>query len=396
MNNTQTIAASQEKILELANQLAKEFSKTAAKRDREGGTPLHERNLLRKSGLLALPIPKEYGGYGASWPIVFKVVNIIAKADSSLAHLLGYHYLTVCSTFLFGSIEQYKTFYKETAAHQLFWGNAFNPRDSGLKAVRENGRLMLSGSKSFCSGATDSDRLLVSAQEEGSGEVLLCVLPTHRAGIVTEDNWDGFGQRQTDSGSVKFEDVIVYEEEMLRKAAEEQKVFPTVRTHLAQLMLTHLLYGIAQGALEESKVYVKAHTKPWISSDVEAAEQDPYIIQQYGEMSLNLHACSALIEKAVAEFDHAWKKEDVLTKQQRGESGVAIALAKTFTVKTVLHITSTIFDGMGARATSDQYKFDRYWRNARTISLHDPIAYKLRDIGKWCLSSELPPITPYS
>jgi alkylation response protein AidB-like acyl-CoA dehydrogenase len=225
---------------------------------------------------------------------------------------------------------------------------------------------------------------------------LLCVLPTHRAGIVTEDNWDGFGQRQTDSGSVKFEDVIVYEEEILYKAAEEQKVFPTVRTHLAQLMLTHLLYGIAQGALEESKAYVKAHTKPWISSDVEAAEQDPYIIQQYGEMSLNLHACSALIEKAVAEFDHAWKKEDALTKQQRGESGVAIALAKTFTVKTVLHITSTIFDGMGARATSDQYKFDRYWRNARTISLHDPIAYKLRDIGKWCLSSELPPITPYS
>lgn len=54
---------------------------------------------------------------------------------------------------------------------------------------------------------------------------------------------------------------------------------------------------------------MKAHTKPWISSDVEAAEQDPYIIQQYGEMSLNLHACSALIEKAVAEFDHAWKKK---------------------------------------------------------------------------------------
>ena len=86
----------------------------------------------------------------------------------------------------------------------------------------------------------------------------------------------------------------------------------------------------------------------------------------------------------------------VVQVTQRGESGVAIALAKTFTVKTVLHITSTIFDGMGARATSDQYKFDRYWRNARTISLHDPIAYKLRDIGKWCLSSELPPITPYS
>ena len=72
MNNTQTVAASQEKILELANQLAKEFFKTAAKRDREGGTPLYERNLLRKSGLLALPIPKEYGGYGAGWPIVLK------------------------------------------------------------------------------------------------------------------------------------------------------------------------------------------------------------------------------------------------------------------------------------------------------------------------------------
>ncbi|MCM3676074.1 MULTISPECIES: acyl-CoA dehydrogenase family protein [Peribacillus] len=385
-----------EQIIYLAEQLAAEFSKEAIARDKIGHTPLKERNQLRESGLLAVTIPKKYGGHGANWFLTFEVIKRFANVDSSLAHLLGYHYLTVSSTFLFGDEKQYAHFYQETAEQNLFWGNAFNPREQSLKAVKENGQILLTGRKSFCSGATDSDRLLVSAQLESSDELILCVLPTRKEGIVIENNWDGFGQRQTDSGNVTFNQVVVEETEILHRTNQNATIFPTIRTHLAQLILTHLLHGLAEGALEESKKYVHTQSRPWLTADVEAAEEDPYIIQQYGEMSIKLRASAALIEKAVLAFEDVWNEQDRLTEQKRGECSLEIAVAKTFAAQAALDITTNIFDVMGARATSNQYKFDRYWRNARTLSLHDPLAYKVRDIGKWTLSNRLPSITPYS
>jgi len=55
-----------------------------------------------------------------------------------------------------------------------------------------------------------------------------------------------------------------------------------------------------------------------------------------------------------------------------------------------------VFEVMGARATAGKYRYDRFWRNVRTHTLHDPIDYKIRDIGNWVLNDQLPEITPYS
>ncbi|MDJ0707673.1 MAG: hypothetical protein QNJ46_30725 [Leptolyngbyaceae cyanobacterium MO_188.B28] len=45
---------------------------------------------------------------------------------------------------------------------------------------------------------------------------------------------------------------------------------------------------------------------------------------------------------------------------------------------------------MDARATAAKYGFERYWRDLRTSSLHDPIDYKFRDIGNWVLNQQYP------
>jgi alkylation response protein AidB-like acyl-CoA dehydrogenase len=49
--------------LEIVATLAAEFATTAVERDKNGGTPKHERDRLRESGLLKIAIPKIYGGY---------------------------------------------------------------------------------------------------------------------------------------------------------------------------------------------------------------------------------------------------------------------------------------------------------------------------------------------
>lgn len=383
--------------LKIAHSLAQEFAKTTIERDKQGGTAKVERDLLRKSGLLSLIIPKSLGGHGEDWKTVFHITREFAKVDGSIAHLFAYHFLCLTSVHLYGSPQQKEKFYRETADNHYFWGNAFNPRDHNLIAKKDGLHWRLSGRKSFCSGAKDSDRLLISATSPHSDRPIIAVIPSKRIGIHIQDDWDSFGQKQTDSGTVIFEDVFLEKEEVL--AFYEQNIeglFPTIRTHTAQTILIHVLLGIAEGAFGEAKEYTKDGSRPWLTSHVDHAENDPYTIGHYGDLFVQLKASAALAQNAVDALQNVWDKEQSLTAQERGECGIVIATAKVSVTKTALEVTNRMFNVMGARATSAKYGFDRFWRNVRTHTLHDPIEYKIRDIGNWVLNDELPEITAYS
>jgi len=165
---------------------------------------------------------------------------------------------------------------------------------------------------------------------------------------------------------------------------------------LTQLNLANIYLGIAQGAFEAAKKYTSTTTKPWLTSGVESATQDPYILQHYGNMWVDLQAATALTNQAGELLQATWEQEWDLAAEQRGECAVAIATAKVAATRVGLDITNRIFEVMGARATSAKYGFDRYWRNLRTFTLHDPVDYKVRDIGNWALNDELPKPNFYS
>ncbi|WP_342047316.1 acyl-CoA dehydrogenase family protein [Bacillus sp. OTU530] len=383
--------------LEMANVLAKEFAKTAIERDKKGGTAKVERDLLRKSGLLSLIIPKSLGGHGENWKIVFQITRELAKVDGSMAHLFGYHFLCLTSVYLYGSPQQKEKLYRETAENNLFWGNAFNPRDENLIIKQDGTKWRLNGKKTFCSGSRDSDRLLISAKSPEHSRPVIAVIPTKRTGIVVKSDWDSFGQRQTDSGTVIFNEVLLEKDEVLNFYEQHPVgLFSTIRTHIAQTILVHVLLGVAEGAFEAAKHYTKNVSRPWLTSGVEQANNDPYTIRQYGDLFVQLKASEALAQNAVDALQEAWEKQWSLTEQERGECGIMIATAKVSTAKTALEVTNRMFDVMGARATSAQYQFDRFWRNVRTHTLHDPIEYKIRDLGNWALNYQLPEITSYS
>ena len=381
----------------IVRRLVKEFDKTAAERDKCGGTAKKERALIRESGLLRLTAPKEYGGYEEGWKIILDITRELAKVDSSVAHLFGYHFLCLASVELFGTSEQVRQFTKETAENDYFWGNAFNPLDTHVKATKKENGWIINGTKSFCSGAVDSDLLLVSAQKDDESGVLLAVVPTNRTGIIVGEDWDSFGQRQTDSGSVIFQNVFVRQEEVLQAyEVKEENLFATVRTHIAQSILIHVLLGTAEGAFEVAKDYTKNKSRPWVTSAVDAAKNDPYNIYHYGELFVKLKAADALVRISNEQLEKTWKVKHDLTEEERGECSIAVATAKVQVVQTALDVTSRVFQMMGARSTSSQYNFDRYWRNVRTHSLHDPIDYKIRDIGQYALNAKYPEISAYS
>ena len=113
-------------------------------------------------------------------------------------------------------------------------------------------------------------------------------------------------------------------------------------------------------------------------------------------MQVALRGAEVLAKEAAVSLQNIWEQEHSLTTLERGNCSITIATAKVAVTKAALHVSQTMFEVMGARATSGKYGYDRYWRNIRTHTLHDPLSYKLRDIGNWSLNNQLPEITPYS
>lgn len=382
--------------VQLARGLAEELLRSAAERDQLGGTPKRERDLLRRSGLLALSIPVELGGWGGSWDEVMEVVRLLARADGSVAHVFGFHHLMLATARLFGAAEQWRPLFVSTVEEAWFWGNALNPLDPRTHLTRREGGLFIDGEKSFCSGSADSDMLIVSALRPPEPRLAIAAIPTARAGITVRGDWDNMGQRQTDSGSVLFADVRIEPLELLDSPGPLGSTFASLRPCIAQLILANVYLGLAEGALDAARVYTRSSRRPWVGGSAAAASEDPYVLHTYGELWLGLEGARRLTERAGAELSSAWALEDELTPRDRGEVALAVAAAKVATTKSGLDVASRMFDVMGARATAASARLDRFWRNLRTHTLHDPVDYKLRELGDFALNDRVPTPSFYS
>ncbi|WP_157122879.1 acyl-CoA dehydrogenase family protein [Pandoraea oxalativorans] len=379
-----------------AGALASQFAQTAATRDASGGTPKAERDALRSSGLLALSIPQDYGGRGAGWSETLDTVRIFAQTDSSIAHVYGFHHLQLATVQLFSQPAQWEPWIEQTASKQWFWGNALNPLDERTTVRRIGDWFEFSGKKSFCSGALDSEMLLASGKDEVSGRLLIAALPTARAGITINSDWNCFGQRQTDSGSALFEHVRVEAAELLLDPGPLSTPRASLRPLLAQLVFVHMFLGLAEGALSEARHYTVNEARPWFRSPATRASDDPYTLKHYGEFYVALEGTRLLATRAATLFDDAWRKGDALSTEDRGQVALAVAVAKVAASRAGLDVASRVFETTGARATHGALRLDRYWRNLRVQTLHDPVDYKLQDIGNWVVNAQSPVPSFYS
>lgn len=383
--------------LQTARQLATEFAETAAERDQRGGTPKAQRDALRRSGLLTLSIPRQFGGQGASWRETLEVVREFARVDSSIAHVYGFQHLMLATVRLFSRPDQWQPWFEHTARNNWFWGNALNPLDTRTVSKKRAGWREFSGRKSFCSGSADSEMLIASALDEAAGgKLLIAAIPSSRTGITLHGDWDNMGQRQTDSGSVTFERVRVEENELLLDPGPLSTPFACLRPLIAQLTFANLFLGITEGAFAEARHYTLKESRPWFKSGVEHAGEDPYVLRHYGEFWVGLESVRVLVERANDLLDQAWSKEHNLSADERGRLAVAVASAKVAASQVGLNLTSRLFEVTGARATHAALRLDRYWRNLRTQTLHDPLDYKLHELGDWALNEALPTPTFYS
>ena len=372
-------------------EVAAVLAETAAQRDRAGGTAWDERRLLRNSGLLTLSVPKEYGGREAAWPVILKAVRRLAEADSSIAHLFGFQHLQVATVLLFGSRAQQQHYLGKTVSQGWFWGNAVNARDPRLAARRVEGGWQLDGVKSYCSGAQGSDVLNVSVITGPlPADRKYFVVPTGRTGITVRNDWDNMGQRQTDSGSVAFEAVQVHDSEQLGPPGPASSPRATLRAVIAQAILIEIYLGNAFGAFAEATRYLRTHVQPWAMAGVERAVDDPMLQLRAGEQWSALIAARALADEAARTLQHAWSRGLDLTDDERATASLAVGAARIAAARAALDTTERIFEFTGARGTAAGLALDRYWRNVRVHTLHDPLDYRAKELGRWLLAGEPP------
>ncbi|HYQ40193.1 MAG TPA: acyl-CoA dehydrogenase family protein [Pseudomonas sp.] len=370
--------------------LLERIKATAVERDARGGHAAEEKALLREAGLLRLSIPRALGGLELSWQEIYALVRRIAAVDSSLAHVFAFHHLQVATVLIYGSAEQQQRLLSHTIEHQCWWGNGMNPLDRRLVARRTASGLVLDGSKSFCSGIVGSHLMTLSAVLDEAAQPLLAVVSTEHPGVRILDDWDPIGQRQTDSNSVRFENVPLEERNVLRAPEVTPTPFHTLRNCFAQLVLTNLYLGIAEGAFAEARDYAHTQARPWLTSQAEHATDDLFTQNRFGEMHVQIAAARALAERAVELLDRAFARGPALTAGERAAVAVAVAEAKVVSHRAGLFASQELFEVVGARGTRAALGFDRFWRNVRTHTLHDPIDYKLNMLGRWALKGEAP------
>ena len=370
---------------------AAELARDAADRDRAGQSPTEQIGLLRESGLLTL-LP------GGTWATALGVTRTIASADGSVGQLLGYHYLWACMPRLWGTDEQRERWEQQSTEHGWFWGGAVNPRDADVTVVDRGDHLVFRGGKSFSTGARAADYLvlegaIIDADGNPTEGRAFGLVSAEHPGLVFNDDWDNVGMRLTESGSVEINDVTVPWADALGYTDKVQQVpqQAALTTLIHQLVFANLYLGIAQGALRTATAYTRTTTRPWVNAvGIESATEDPYILRTYGELATSLLATEALVDRAVRELNAAYEAPDTITERLRGELMVLIAASKAQATTAGLDVTSRIFEVTGARATTASAGLDRFWRDLRTHSLHDPVAYKLREIGNFTLNDRLP------
>ncbi len=387
------------RILAAADRVADQLRATAAKRDRANGSPREEVELLRSNDLLQVQEPPEYGGSGFDYAQAAQVTRRIARGDTSIAHLLGYHYAQTRIATLFGTPAQADAHSRRNAREKLFWGGIQNPRGgSALVLTRDGGGFRLNGSRTFASGASLGDQLSVTAALDG--ELVFLSLDTRggRQGFTFLNDWDNIGQRLTDSGGVRVVDARIEHHEVL---GEEPFIggtltpYQTLVTPHWQLAFVNFYVGTAEGALSEALEWTKANATPWESSGVDRATDDPYILHTVGELVSDVRAAALLADRAGDALQAALAIGPALTEDQRAEAAVAVYEAKYFSTKVGLDTASRLFEIQGARATTSAYGFDRHWRNLRTHTVHDPVAYKAREVGDWALNRRHPEFSLY-
>ncbi|MFD1330589.1 acyl-CoA dehydrogenase family protein [Methylopila musalis] len=384
--------------------LLSEIAAGASERDSARVLPHEQIGLIRRARLGALRLREEDGGAGVSLRELFATVVALGEADPNVAQILRNH---------FGFAERFGQ-PAPNDAHRRWAALIAGGEIVGLAMTELNGRnvggvdfdtklsvrgdgYVLNGVKYFSTGSLFADHVMVRAQDL-SGRFVTAVIPTTREGVTLVDDWDGFGQRLTGTGTTRFDDAPVRRDEaVFDDESRGQGYDRPYHGSFQQLFLTAIVAGIIRAAASDAAALVRRRARSFSFAPAEKPADDPILQQAVGEIASAAFAAEAAVLAAADALDRAVasRTDGAPDFAAAHEGALAAAKAKVIVDELAIRSGSKIFDVGGATSTKASANLDRHWRNARTLATHNPAAYKARSVGQHLISGENVPLTGF-
>ncbi|NJP49624.1 acyl-CoA dehydrogenase [Streptomyces sp. SBST2-5] len=387
---------SREHWLRVAREAADDLATDAAARELAGKVPFDEVSRLREAGLLTLLTPAAPDGGGAQWATACAVVREIAAADGAIGQLLAGHYFLSFSTRFLTEPQRATRLLSRSAALEWCWGGGFAHQAAPPTLTKRPGGHVLNGRQSYATGVLVADVLAVRAVRPDTGEPLAVVVDPVSDGVVAGGDAGTFGQRLAGGGSVEFDAVPVTDDDILGSLSADEDEMPppaALVSPVGRLLSVQLRLGLAEGVLAEAREYRRTGGCSWEPGGPEHALDDPRALTVYGELTVLTRSAAALAGQALDAVRQALARGEELSYGEYAETSVLVGMAEAAAARAAQECTARALEVIGARAMSARLGFDRFWRNARTHTLYEPAADRLRDVGDYFLNGAYPPFS---
>ena len=368
------------------------IGKQAADREQDRRLPYEEVRALRDAGFGAIRLPAEHGGLGASIPQLFLLLIELAAAESNLSQALRVHFSFTEGILAEPDSDRRRRWLSRISGGALLGAATSergNQRATFSTTVRAaDGKLLLNGTKYYSTGTLYADYISTFAVND-NGEPVRLVVAADAPGVAQEDDWSGFGQRLTASGTTRFDDVEVDPSDVRPAPSAEDA---TTWHGFLQLVQLAALAGIAHRASSDTAEFVRRRQRTFNHGNADLVRNDPLVQQVVGRVDSAAHAAQALVLSAAAALETAAAHPQ--DRELAAAADIAVYRAQVTVIDLVLGATTALFDVGGASIVDEELRLDRHWRNARTLAVHNPVIYKQRLIGEYVLNGNLPEIEP--
>jgi len=386
---TQLISNDQQAI-NAAYQVADFALEDRNNRDQNRVLPTEQIIQFSQKGLGGIRVPQQYGGAFVSNKTLSHVFRILTKADANVGQIPQNQFGLLNFINITGSDTQKQFIYTEILAGKRIANGGPEKNSKDTKAIQttltlQNGQYLLNGEKFYSTGTSFADWLAIRALHP-DGYIVLAIVDRHAAGVEVINDWNGFGQRTTASGTVKLHNVVVdpalfFDERIIADT-------PNVRGAYSQLLQVAIDVGIAEAAFDDTLSSIRK-ARPIIDAGVEKASEEHYTLQEVGKLNILLDAAILLLDDA-AEYLDELDQIAAISAEQAAHASILVAEAKIYANDAALHISEKLLELGGSRASLSQHNLDQHWRNARVHTLHDPVRWKFHAIGDYYLNGTHP------
>lgn len=392
INDALSITANYEKVAAKYRPIFEQIAEGTLAREQQRSLPYEQINWLKQAGFGALRVPVKFGGDGVSLPQLFQLLIELAKADSNIVQALRGHFAFVEDRLNAHKVADQALWFKRFVQGDLV-GNAWTEigqvkiGDVITRVKQKNNQLLVNGKKYYSTGTIFADWVDLFAYDETTDQHVIAAISRHASGVQVLDDWDGFGQKTTGSGTLSLTDVAIERDHILpfEQRFKYQTAFYQV-IHLATLS------GIAQSAVATFIHEVQKRDRIFSHGNADLVRNDPQILQVIGKASAQAYASETITLRTAEALQKAYLshfgESEIKNIQANNDAELESAQGQVVISALVLELTSQLFNALGASASTTSKQLDRFWRNARVVSSHNPLVYKEKVIGDWEVNHE--------